>query len=285
MKKSIVILTVVLKASLSVAFPLPTPDLLEPLFLNGVPAHFTQDYDFEGIIALSNCSGSLVRFEDSKEVDRAMVLTNGHCLGGGFLNPGEIVFNQKVSRTFTVLSKMASPLGKITAEKILYGTMTKTDMAIYELKETYAQILTSFNVAPLTLSSEYAEPQTEIEIVSGYWKKGYGCKHDGLVHQLKEGDWMWEDSIRFSRPGCETIPGTSGSPIIARGTKTVIGVNNTGNESGQKCTVNNPCEIDTEGKVSYQKGLSYGQQTAWVYGCMGPNHEWDLTLPSCRLPK
>lgn len=275
----------VLQVSKAFALPLPTPDLLESFLLRGIPADFSSNYDFEGIIALSNCSGSLVRFEDSTDSEPAMVLTNGHCLGGGFLNPGEVVFNKKANRTFTVLSKMASSLGKLNAEKILYGTMTKTDMALYQVKETYAQILTDFNVVPLTLSSHYAEPQTEIEIVSGYWKKGYGCKHNGLVHQLKEGDWVWEDSIRFSQPGCETIPGTSGSPIIARGTKVVIGVNNTGNESGEKCTVNNPCEIDSEGKVTYQKGLSYGQQTAWVYGCLGANHEWDLNLPTCRLPK
>jgi hypothetical protein len=286
MKRAFFSLICLIYSSGGFALPLPVPNLMESFNLYHLPpSHFSDNYDFEGIIALSNCSGSLVRFEDSSDFEPAMILTNGHCLGGGFLNPGEVVFNEKTSRSFTVLSKMASPLGKINADKIVYGTMTKTDMALYQLKETYTQILTKFNIAPLTLARDYADPETEIEIISGYWKKGYGCKHGGLVHKLKEGDWMWEDSIRFSQPGCETIPGTSGSPIIARGTKVVIGVNNTGNESGQKCTVNNPCEIDVEGNVTYKKGLSYGQQTAWIYSCLGADHQLDLSLPNCQLPR
>ena len=35
--------------------------------------------DFAGTVALSNCSGSLVRFAASQPTDPAMALTNGHC--------------------------------------------------------------------------------------------------------------------------------------------------------------------------------------------------------------
>ncbi|NBT57606.1 serine protease [bacterium] len=285
MKKWLLALLMEVTLAQAWALPLPTPDLVQNLLIQGLPTHFTENYDFEGIIALSNCSGSLVRFTDSRETDLAMVLTNGHCLENGFLNPGEVVVNEASFRSFTVLNKSAASLGRVSSTKILYGTMTKTDMALYQLKETYAQIASTFNVQPLTLASDYAETKTDIEILSGYWRRGYTCRHDGLVHKIKEGDWTWEDSIRYSQPGCETIPGTSGSPIIERGTKVVIGVNNTGNESGEKCTENNPCEIDPEGKVTYEKGLNYGQQTSWIYSCLTPDHQVDLNLPNCRLPK
>jgi V8-like Glu-specific endopeptidase len=214
-----------------------------------------------------------------------MVLTNGHCLEGGFIQPGQFVLDKKSNRIFTLLDKGAKAAGRVSAKTILYGTMTKTDMALYQLEKSFSQILNEFNVKPLTLASEYAEIETGIEILSGYWKRGYACEHNGVVHKLKESSWTWEDSIRYSQPGCETIPGTSGSPIIAQGSKTVVGVNNTGNEDGEECTMNNPCEVDAEGKTTFKKGLSYGQQIAWVYDCMGPDHKIDLNLPSCKLPK
>lgn len=285
MKKLAIALFCTFQTVNALAIPLPVPGATETLLLSGLPGSFTEGYDFEGIVALSNCSGSLVRFEDSKDTEPAMVLTNGHCLEGGLLEPGAVVVNKTSSRSFTLLNKSAGSAGKVRATKILYGTMTKTDMALYQLVETYSEILTQFNIRPLTLANGYAEKNTDIEILSGYWKRGYACRHDGLVYQMKEGGWMWQDSIRYSQPGCETIPGTSGSPIIARGTKVVIGVNNTGNESGEKCTQNNPCEIDEQGKITYKKGLNYGQQTSWIYGCMGADHKVDLTLPHCELPR
>jgi hypothetical protein len=81
------------------------------------------------------------------------------------------------------------------------------------------------------------------------------------------------------------IGGTSGSPIIARGTRTVIGINNTGNEDGLRCEENNPCEIDEKGNVFYQRGQNYGQQTYWIYSCLTPNFDIDLNKPGCLLAK
>ena len=54
--------------------------------------------NFEGIVALSNCSGSIVRYESSRDDDQAMVLTNGHCYEGGFINAGTFVLNADSTR-------------------------------------------------------------------------------------------------------------------------------------------------------------------------------------------
>src|SRR5262245_31943663 len=61
--------------------------------------------DFTAIIALSNCSGSLVRFTTSKPDDFAMVLTNGHCLT--FLDPGDAVYHEASTRSFSLLNAKA----------------------------------------------------------------------------------------------------------------------------------------------------------------------------------
>ncbi|MFD0534454.1 hypothetical protein ACFQY7_12460 [Actinomadura luteofluorescens] len=61
--------------------------------------------DFTGIVALSNCSGSLVRGPRSRDTDAALVLTNGHCLESGMPEAGEVIVDQRSSRTFTLLDR------------------------------------------------------------------------------------------------------------------------------------------------------------------------------------
>ena len=244
---------------------------------------FTQDYDFEGIVAMSNCSGSIIRFEQSEDTDKAWVMTNGHCNEGGFVQAGKAIYKKPSSRTFTVLDPQSESLGKVHATELTYATMTGTDVAFYRLRETYAEIQSSFNVRPLTIESEQPKVADNLEIISGYWKRGYTCAVETFIYQLKEDQWTFTNSLRFSRPGCETIGGTSGSPIIRKGTRTIIGINNTGNESGRQCTMNNPCEVDQYGNISFQKGYSYGQQTYLIYSCLNSQRDFDLTRVGCAL--
>lgn len=248
-----------------------------------LPHTFTDKYNFEGIVRLSNCSGSLVRFTTSKDTDPAMVLTNGHCMEGGFTPPNEFVYGEGSSRSFTLMRSNGSSAGRVSANLILYGTMTKTDMALYRLTQTYAQIKSQFNIQALTLAEKPAPLSTRIEVISGYWQRGYSCAVEAYIHRLLEGDWEWSNSMRYSRPGCEVIGGTSGSPVIDTITRQVIGVNNTGNESGRKCTDNNPCEIDENGDITFEEGYSYAQQTYWIYSCLNENREIDLNLANCEL--
>jgi hypothetical protein len=171
----------------------------------------------------------------------------------------------------------------VTANKLIYASMTKTDIAIYQLTESYDGIYTRFHVRPYLLSRRHPEDHSKIEIVSGYWKIGYTCGIDYFVYQLKEYGWVWEDSIRYTNDGCHTKSGTSGAPILYAGTREIIGINNTGNESGEACTMNNPCEIDQNGNMKVEKGTSYGQQTYWIYSCLNSNNQFDLTTPGCEL--
>jgi V8-like Glu-specific endopeptidase len=257
-------------------FGLPIPKSLE------FAENLTADYNFEGILGLSNCSGSLVRFDDSQDTDKAMVLSNGHCTG--MIEPGRIVFNQQNSRSFDVLGAKANKLGTVRAEKILYATMTKTDMSLYQLRETYADIRAKFNIEALTFSREAPDLGTDIEVISGYWKRGYSCAVAAVAPVLKEGKWSFEDAIRYTS-SCDVVGGTSGSPVLAAGTRTVVAVNNTGNTSGRKCEVNNPCEVNKDGTVIYQKGYSYAQQTFWIYSCRNELGQVDVKVPGCLLPR
>lgn len=260
------------------------PRLKPGMSIMTLPKTFTANYDFEGIVSLNGCSGSLVRFENSKDSDLGMVLTNGHCSERGFPQPGEVVYGQPSRVIFGLLNSKAQTIGSTQAKEIIYSTMTKTDVTLYRLRETYAAITARTGIRPLTMSSQHPKLNDKIEVISGYWKRGFTCSVDKFIYQLKEADWTCEDSMRYSQPGCETYGGTSGSPIILAGSRIVIGVNNTGNDNGDRCTENNPCEVDTQGNVSYRQGWSYGQQTYWFYSCLNSNNEVDLGVSGCLLP-
>ncbi|GEB53982.1 MULTISPECIES: S1 family peptidase [Streptomyces] len=239
---------------------------------------------FEGTVALSNCSGSVVRMPDSQPDDPALVLSNGHCLEEGMPGAGEVITDQPSSRSFTLLKDDGGDAGTIKATKIAYATMTDTDVSLYEVGSSYADIESQFGVKPLDLEAAHPEQGKDITVVSGYWKETYSCAVDGFVPTLKEADWTMKDSIRYTAE-CQTKGGTSGSPVVDDATGKVVGVNNTRNENGQECTMNNPCEVDENGEVTVREGIGYGQQTYLLAACIGDGNQLDLGREGCTLPK
>ncbi|MFF1837614.1 serine protease [Streptomyces sp. NPDC058231] len=240
--------------------------------------------NFAGTVALSNCSGSVVRTAASLPTDPALVLSNGHCLETGFPGPGEVVLGRRSTRSFTLLNSAGSGVGTLRASKIAYGTMTDTDISLYQLTSTYAQIESSYGIKALELNASHPVQSTAITVVSGYWKRTYSCNIDGFVYRLKEGAWTWKDSVRYTS-ACQTIGGTSGSPVIDNATGKIVAVNNTGNEDGQQCTENNPCEVDESGNVTVHQGINYAEQTYGIVPCIGTGSQIDLNRSGCTLPK
>jgi hypothetical protein len=236
-------------------------------------------------VSLRNCSGGLVRFRTSKDTDAALVLTNGHCVGGGFIKKGDAIVGRPVSRTFDLLAGDGKTITTLTAKTLLYATMTNTDVGLYELTTTYGDLARDFKVNARTITERPPTVGQPIAIPSGLWKIVYSCTVDGFVYRIDEGDFTFRESIRYSSPGCEVRPGTSGSPIVDPATGEVVGVNNTGNEDGETCTINNPCEVEENGNVTVRKGTNYGQETYWFYSCLTEANAIDLDRPGCRLNK
>lgn len=267
------------------AFPVAPFDALERSTNKAMKNYHSLGYDFEGIVKLSNCSGSLIAFNGQPLSSKAIVMTNGHCIQkpGGYLNPGEVWVNRPLKRAMKIFDKKMN-LHNIQSTKILYATMTNTDVAFYELTESYEEIMAKTNVRPFLLDSVRPMDGISIEIISGYWDRGYSCEIDGFVFSILEGAWTFTDSIRYTA-GCDTIGGTSGSPIIARGERRVVAINNTSNQDGGRCTLNNPCEVDEAGEVTVRKGVRYGQQTYNTYTCLTPDFSFELSRGGCELPK
>ncbi|WP_412543980.1 serine protease [Longispora sp. K20-0274] len=235
-------------------------------------------------IALNNCSASLVRYPGSVDSDRALMLTNGHCYEGGFLSAGVVLQNKKSTRSGTLLSSTGAKLGTVRADTLLYATMTGTDVSLYRLTRTYAQLSNTFGVTAMTIAATHPVNGSSMFIPSGYWKQVWTCSVNGFVPTLREGEWTWHDSIRYNT-GCNTIHGTSGSPIVDTASGQVVGINNTGNDDGAMCTLNNPCEVDADGTTHAYLGQSYGQETYWFTTCLDASRQINLTVSGCLLTK
>src|SRR5436309_1898554 len=85
---------------------------------------------------------------------------------------------------FTLLRPDSSRAGTVRAHRILYGTMTKTDMIVYEVNESYASIRSRLNVTPLTLAQQDPANGAGMAVVSGYWKRIYTCSVQATIPQL-----------------------------------------------------------------------------------------------------
>ncbi|GGT64144.1 S1 family peptidase [Actinomadura citrea] len=241
--------------------------------------------DFTGIVALSNCSGSLVRTPTAADSDPALVLTNGHCYEGGMPSAGQVITNRASSRTFSLLNPSGSgTLGTLRANRVLYATMTDTDVTLYRLNQSYAAIRQAYGTPALQLSISHPTAGADVRVVSGYWRRIYSCNIDGFAYRVKEGEWTWKDSIRYT-PSCNVIGGTSGSPLVDASTGKVVGANNTINEDGGRCTLNNPCEVDQSGTVTVHPNIGYAQQTYILATCIAPGSVLDFNRPGCLVPR
>lgn len=238
-------------------------------------------------IALNNCSASLARYPSSKDTDRAMMLTNGHCYEGGFLSAGQVLVNRASTRSGKLLDASGRAVANLRADLLLYATMTGTDVALYRLTRTFAQLRSTTGLSALTIAATHPVDGRAISIPSGYWKTTYSCSINGFVPTLREGQWTWQDSIRYQYPdsSCQTIGGTSGSPIVDDTSLELVGVNNTTNEDGVACTLNNPCEVNSDGSTTFTQGQNYGQQTYWFNTCLTTTNTIDLNKTGCMLTK
>jgi len=64
-----------------------------------------------------------------------------------------------------------------------------------------------------------------------------------------------------------------------------VGINNTANDNGRLCTLNNPCEVGPDGVPTATRGLRYGQQTYWFTTCLTTRRTINLNKAGCLLTR
>ncbi|MCO1577459.1 serine protease [Crossiella sp. SN42] len=251
--------------------------------LLAAPSAQAATVDFTGAVNVNGCSGSVVRMPSSRDHDKALVLTNGHCLERGRPIPDEVLVDQPSHRLFDLLDGSGKVVAGVHAARALYATMTGTDIALYRLHDSYADLARQ-GVRPLTVSAKRPARGADIRVVSGSWKQIFSCKIDQFAYRVLETGYVTKDVVRYT-PDCKTGPGTSGSPVVDAASGEIVAINNTSNREGEQCTANNPCEMDRDGRITVRKGIGYATQTHWLVDCFGPGNRFDLHRKGCLLPK
>lgn len=225
----------------------PEAPSVSPFITKNYNKLFLSNPVFEGIVAFSNCSGSLVKFNGAPENKKAIVMTNGHCLSG--LKNNEVRINTAASLKVAVFDHQMKRF-PLELKKVLYATMIDTDVSFFEANLTYHEIETNYGIEALIIQEEIVAIQTPISIVSGYWETLTSCEAESIVPILREDEWIWKNSIRYSNK-CMTKGGFSGSPVIALNTRLVVGIHNTGNNGKLDCSDMNPCEQNENGEIIF----------------------------------
>ncbi|MCO8275453.1 trypsin-like serine protease [Actinoplanes sp. TRM 88003] len=234
--------------------------------------------DLEGAVAFNGCSASVVRTATSALTDPALLLTNGHCVAERPA-PGKAIVDQSDDSRVHVLNKQGFVQASARTTRLLYATMTGTDLAVYRLDKTYAQL----GVKTFTLGTTVATAGTKLTIIAGGTGRRYSCTVDAVVPHLREADYQQDGSYRYDE-SCGATHGASGAPLVLGDGRTVVGVHGTGNDSGELCTENNACEVAADGTVRAEKNRRYGQRTTMLAACLTKNSRLDLTRPGCALP-
>lgn len=248
------------------------------------PAASAADDRFAGTARLPGCSGAVVRWASALGSDPAVVITNGHCVRTPFLGAREVLVDQRQWRRIELLEGDGDVATTVRGVHLRYASMYRTDLAVYELRETYDD-LAARGVTPMVLATEGPARGDRIRIPSGYWVEQRACVTTGTAYRLHERSWDWWRSIRLpARDGCAIRGGYSGSPIVSRLTGEVVGIANTGYVGGRRC-LDSACEENRRGRIVTRRNVNYGQQTWWLTTCVGADRRFDLDTPGCRLAK
>jgi secreted trypsin-like serine protease len=239
-----------------------------------------------GFPSLGECAASIVRSTSSRDSDPAMLLTNGHCVSVASPSlkrptPGKALTDiplQPIAVPFT--DDGGYLLTNARLIRLIYATMTGTDVALYAMDKTYDN-LRSEGVKILTLTENIPDAGTHFTLQGG---PTFACTVDAIIPRLEEAGYETRESIRYGdSPDCAPYAGLSGAPLIANDGHTVIGVHNTHSESGERCTEDNPCEVAQNGQRTAVEGRAYGQQVAGLSACLAPGSRVRLSAPECTL--
>jgi V8-like Glu-specific endopeptidase len=252
--------------------------LNEALAVNGIESATNED--LSGMAKLG-CSGALVNV-GRKESERALILTNGHCVRSKLLRPGEVLTRGDFDRGVIGIGGSKGWV-RVRPARIVYATMTDLDVALIEIEESYEK-LRRLGSKVYKIANEKAARGVQVRIISGYWKEKQECYVEDIITELLEADWTWRKSLALSK-SCQVRGGYSGSPVFDLATGKIVAVVNTGNESGERCTLNNPCEVDQWGRRLVFQDRAYAQPVTAFLGCFTSHGQFELTLETCQLPK
>jgi V8-like Glu-specific endopeptidase len=237
-----------------------------------------------GEVAVNGCMGSVVRMPDARAKDPALLLTNGHCVQGDRPAVGAALVDQPANFPIAIADHDGYDQTTADATRLVYATMTGTDVALYRLDKTYAQ-LAAAQAKVFTVGTKPLSANTKISVLTGAYREP--CTVQAVVPRLREGGYQQDNALRTTdTEDCVLGPGMSGSAMVARDGNTIVGVHNTSNQgTGAACSDGNPCEVAADGTVTSVPDSAYGQQIDLIPGCFGAGSVLDLDRHGCALTK
>ncbi len=234
-----------------------------------------------GSVNLGNCVGSVVRTSTARPDDPALLLTNGHCVEGKPPAPGSALVDRPADRDVRIADDEGYPKATATAVRLVYATMTGTDIALYRLDKTYAE-LEHAGARIFRLTDEPPNVGDQVDVLTTSTRKS--CEIEAVVPHVREDGYQLDHSLRYAAAeSCLPMKGDSGSPVLSG--ETVVAIHSSTNISGEKCTTDNPCEVAEDGTVTAEKGRSYAQQVGGIPPCLTKDSRIDLHRPGCALTR
>ena len=226
----------------------------------------------------------------------AYALTNGHCYhGSDFPDAQEILINQPSDKVFKLnyFKDAQNRVREVRVRRIAYATMKGTDITVLELAISYKQLVKE-GFIPLKIDripAQVGEPIQVIGIPLSGVESSRSFLHRsacqiGQSANIREDIYQWNRSIRTR---CSLVGGMSGSPMVSLKSNQVVAIANTGvdDTAMQKpeCSLNRPCEILSNGKITTFPLENYAQRVSDIPTCFDQRGLFNLNLSSCSLEK
>lgn len=258
----------------------------------------SRKYNGIGLLERSGVGFCTAFFIDTKGEGQipAYAVTNGHCYdGSNFLNPEEIRLNQPSHLIFKLnyFKDGVNRVRSVSVRRTVYATMKGTDITILELATPFKQLVRE-GFSPLKIdevSAPLGEPIEIIGIPLTGMESSQSFLHRAVCEvgqsvNVREDIYKWEKSIRNR---CSLVGGMSGSPVVSLHSNRVVAIANTGVDddalSQPQCSLNRPCEVSRDGKISTLAHENYAQRVSDIPSCFDRRGLFNLNLPACRLEK
>jgi V8-like Glu-specific endopeptidase len=237
-----------------------------------------------GAILSTGCSTSVVRVAASRPTDPALLLTNGHC-ATPWPKPGRADVDRAARHRVALNDATSNAVARATTTRLLYATMTGTDLALYRLDQSYAQ-LAARGLPARELSTTGPALGDKLAMHVGSEQKTFTCTVAALVPAVREAGYTQRNVVRYATDRtCKPEGGTSGSPLIDLRTGLIVAIHNSHSYGdGKPCTEGNPCEVAPDGTTTSVKDRAYAQQTAGLAACIDAGSVLVAGRPGCVLP-
>lgn len=243
-----------------------------------------------GFPAFPLCESSIVRTAASQDDDPALLLTNGHCIPNldtsmKMPEQGAVIVDKKVDAPLAFADASGYAFSTARIDRLLFATMTGTDVALYRLDTSFAD-LERKGVRVLRVADAPPKVGDTVTLMAAdpFMGGPRGCTIEAVVPTLREAGYEQHDSLRMAEAErCVSQGGYSGAALLAPDGKTIVGVNNTSNHDGEKCKLDNPCEVSADGEKKIFRERPYGQQIVELNDCVAAGSVLDLDAAACDL--